>query len=210
MINVHVRPALVRALTHLGRALARVGVTPDVITAVGTLGVVVGAVAFYPRGQLFVGTLICTFFVLADMLDGAFARAVGRTSTWGAFLDSTLDRVGDAAIFGGLVLWFAGGGQSPLLAGLALFCLIAGVVVPYAKARAEGLGLRCESGLAARGARVFIALVAAGLAGLGVPYALHAGLGLLAVASAITVGQRFVQVHRQLRPQTSRPDGQRG
>lgn len=207
MINVHVRPALARALTPVGRALARVGVTPDVVTALGTLGVAAGSLGFYPRGQLFVGTLICTFFVLADMLDGAIARAVGRTSPWGAFLDSTLDRVGDAAILGGLVLWFAGSGGSPLLAGLALFCLISGVVVPYAKARAEGLGLRCEAGLAARGARVFIALVAAGLTGLGVPYALHAGLGLLAAASAVTIGQRFVEVHRQLRPERQRADG---
>lgn len=207
MINAHVRPALARVLAPLGRALARVGVTPDVVTALGTLGVAAGALGFYPRGQLFVGTLVCTFFVLADMLDGAIARATGRTSPWGAFLDSTLDRVADSAVFGGLVLWFAGGGQSALLAGLALFCLISGVVVSYAKARAEGLGLHCETGLAARGARMLIGLVAAGLAGLGVPYALHAGLGLLSAASAVTVGQRFVEVHRQLRPQSPRPDG---
>lgn len=208
MINDYVRPALGRVLTPLGRALVRVGVTADVVTAVGTLGVAVGALAFYPRGRLFVGTLICTFFVFGDMLDGVIARASGRHSKWGAFLDSTLDRLGDAAIFSGLVLWFAGGGQSPLLAGLALFCLVSGVVVSYAKARAESLGLRCDVGLAERGERVFVALVAAGLAGLGVPYALSVGLWVLTVASVVTVIQRFVEVRRQVRQEEGQSGGQ--
>lgn len=198
MINVHVRPALTRALTPVGRVLARAGVSPDAVTAVGTLGVAAGALAFYPRGELFVGSAVCTAFVVADMLDGAVARAAGRTSEWGAFLDSTLDRVADAVIFGGLVVWFAGGGDAPVLAGLALFCLISGVVVPYAKARAESLGLRCDVGLAERGERVFVALLATGLAGLGVPYVLPVGLWLLAVVSAVTIVQRFAEVHRQV------------
>lgn len=191
------RPALAKVLTPIGSALARAGVNPDAVTAVGALGVAGGALAFYPRGQLFIGTLVCTAFVLADMLDGAIARAVGRTSRWGAFLDSALDRVADTAIFGALVWWFAGGGRAPVLAGLALFCLISGVVVSYAKARAESLGLSCDVGLAGRGERVFVALVATGLSGLGVPYALSVGLWLLAAASAVTVAQRFAVVHRQ-------------
>lgn len=197
MINVHVRPALTRLLVPVGRGLARTGVTPDAITLTGTLGVAVGSLAFFPRGHLFLGAVVCTAFVLADMLDGALARATGRSSRWGAFLDSTLDRVSDAAIFGGLLLWFAGGGRAPVLAGLALFCLIAGVVVSYVKARAESLGFSCDVGLAERGERVFVALVAAGLAGLGVPYVLTAGLWLLAAASALTVLQRFLAVRRQ-------------
>lgn len=198
-INVRVRPVLGRVVTPTGRVLARAGVTPDAVTLVGTLGVAAGALAFFPRGRLFVGTLVCTGFVFADMLDGAIARARGRHSKWGAFLDSTLDRVGDSAIFGGLVLWFTGGGDAPVLAALALFCLIAGVVVSYAKARAEGLGMTCDVGIVERGERVFVALVATGLAGLGVPYVLWIGLSLLAVGSAITLVQRFVVVHRQVR-----------
>lgn len=209
-INVRVRSAMGRVWAPVGRALARVGVTPDAVTIIGTLGVVAGALAFYPRGRLFVGTIVCAVFVFADMLDGAVARAADRHSKWGAFLDSTLDRVGDAAIFGGLVLWFAGAGGSPMLAGLALFCLIAGVLVSYAKARAEGLGLRCDVGLAERGERVFVALVATGLSGLGVPYALTVGLWVLAVASAVTVVQRFVEVHRQVRQQERRQKDRRG
>lgn len=208
MINSHLRPALARALTPVGRVLARAGVSPDIVTVVGTLGVTVGALVFYPRGSFFVGTLICTAFVLADMLDGAIARAVGRTGKWGAFLDSTLDRVGDAAVFGGLLLWFAGEGRAPMLAGLTLFCMIAGVVVSYAKARAEGLGFCCDVGLVQRGERMFVALVAAGLAGLGVPYVLTVGLWVLALASAFTVAQRFLEVRRQVRRAGEHAGGQ--
>lgn len=198
MLNVHVRPALTRALKPIGRLLARTGVSPDVITVVGTLGVVVGAFAFYPRGELFVGSLVITAFVFSDMLDGALARERGTTSRWGAFLDSTLDRVGDASIFGGLVLWLAGSGDEPVLAALAMFCLIAGVIVSYAKARAEGLGLTCNVGLAERSERLLVGLVSIGLAGLGVPYVLAVGLWLLALGSLVTVVQRFAEVRRQI------------
>ncbi len=77
----------------------------------GTLGVCAGALGFYPRGELFVGTLVITAFVFSDLVDGAMARKVGRSkgaSTFGSFWDSTLDRIGDGAIFGALALYFAG------------------------------------------------------------------------------------------------------
>ena len=131
------------------------------------------------------------------MLDGALARVKGTTGSFGAFLDSTLDRVGDASVFAGLAAWFVLGGHSRLLAGVALFCLVAGMLVSYAKARAEGLGLRCDVGLAERTERLLIALVAAGLAGLGVPYVLPAGLWVLAAASAFTFRQRVLAVRRE-------------
>jgi CDP-diacylglycerol---glycerol-3-phosphate 3-phosphatidyltransferase len=108
------RPAVTRVLTPLGRALVKRGIGPDAITAAGTLGTVAAALFFYPRGQLFAGTMVITFFVLADLLDGVMARMTGPGSTWGAFLDSTLDRVGDAAIFSGMVLWFMVSGEQPV------------------------------------------------------------------------------------------------
>ncbi|ETK30438.1 CDP-alcohol phosphatidyltransferase [Microbispora sp. ATCC PTA-5024] len=192
------RPAVTRIMTPLGRALARLGISPDVITAVGTLGVVASALFFYPRGMLFAGTLVITFFVFADLLDGVLARMTGSGSTWGAFLDSTLDRLGDSAIFSGLILYFVLEKEPEiLLAGVALFCLVAGALVSYAKARAEGLGMTANVGLAERGERLVVVLVAAGLSGLGVPYILAAGLWLLAAASAVTVVQRMVHVYRQ-------------
>ncbi|MEV4458666.1 phosphatidylinositol phosphate synthase [Microbispora sp. NPDC049633] len=197
MLNI-LRPAVTRVMTPLGRALARWGISPDVITTIGTLGVVASALVFYPRGHLFAGTLVITFFVLADLLDGVLARMTGKGSTWGAFLDSTLDRLGDASIFSGLILYFVLKDEPEIvLAAVALFCLVAGALVSYAKARAEGLGMTANVGIAERGERLVVVLVAAGLSGLGVPYILAAGLWLLAAASAVTVVQRMVHVYRQ-------------
>lgn len=196
MLNL-LRPALGHVLTPIGTAVARTGVTPNAITIVGTAGVVGGALGCYPLGHLFWGSVVITAFVLFDMLDGAVARVTGKISKWGAFLDSSMDRVADAAIFSGLILWLADGGDNLPLAGLGLFCLVAGALVSYIKARAEGVGFTCNVGIAERGERLIIVLVAAGLDGLGVPYALHVGLWLLAVTSTITVVQRLLTVRRQ-------------
>ena len=197
MLNLRVRPALARVVDPVADALLRAKVHPDAVTALGTLGVVVGALGFFPRGMLFAGTMVCTFSVLTDMLDGAMARRLGRSSRFGAWLDSTCDRAADAAIFSGLVLWLTGGGDDRLLAGVALFCLVAGSLVSYAKARAEGLGLRADVGLAERAERLILVLVGTGLAGLGLDVALAVCLWLLAAVSAFTVVQRLVEVRRQ-------------
>jgi CDP-diacylglycerol---glycerol-3-phosphate 3-phosphatidyltransferase len=197
MLNA-IRPALDRVLTPVGRALARTPVTPNMVTVIGTLGMSAGALSLFPIGELFAGTMVCTFFVLGDMLDGALARVKGTSGPWGAFLDSTLDRIADASVFGGLTLWFMLGGHSRLLAGVALFCLVSGALVSYAKARAEGLGYRCDVGIAERSERLLIGLVAAGLAGLGVPYVLAIGLWALAGLSAVTFGQRVIAVRQAI------------
>lgn len=197
MLNLRVRPALGRVVDPVAGALLRTGVSPDAVTLVGTLGVVLGSLVFFPRGMFFTGTAVVFVFVLTDLLDGAMARRQGRTSSFGAWLDSTCDRVADAAIFSGLVLWFSGEGDDRLLTGVALFCLVAGGLVSYAKARAEGLGLRCDVGLAERAERLILVLLGTLLAGLGVPVALEVALWLLAAASAITVVQRLLEVRRQ-------------
>ena len=189
-------PAIDRLLGPLTGVLARTPVTPNALTITGTVGVSAGALALFPTGHLFPGALVCWFFVMADMLDGALARVKGTSGRFGAFLDSTLDRVADASVFAGLAAWFVLGGHSRLMAGVALFCLVSGALVSYVKARAESLGLRCEGGLIERGERLLIALVAAGLDGLGVPYVLPAGLWVLAAASTFTFGQRVLAVHR--------------
>jgi CDP-diacylglycerol--glycerol-3-phosphate 3-phosphatidyltransferase len=194
MLNV-LRPALARLLTPVGETLARTPITPNAITLTGTAGVVVGALWLFPTGNLFVGTLVCWFFAMWDMLDGALARVKGTSGRWGAFLDSTLDRIADAAVFAGLAVWLVRSRQDPL-AGVALFCLVTGGLVSYAKARAEGLGLSADVGLAERSERLLIALVAAGLTGLGVPFVLPIGLWALAVLTLITFGQRIWAVRR--------------
>ncbi|MGV1008518.1 MAG: phosphatidylinositol phosphate synthase [Dermatophilaceae bacterium] len=198
MLNRLLRVAWTKAMTPFAKFFLALGLSPDVITVVGTLGVCVGALAFYPRGEFLTGTLVITAFIFADNIDGVMARMSGREGPWGAFLDSTLDRVGDAAIFGGLVLYFAGPGAHLGLAGLALTCLILGMVVSYAKARAEGLGMTCNVGIAERADRLLAVLLATGLVGLGLPlWLLEVVLALLSVASAVTVVQRMATVRRQ-------------
>jgi CDP-diacylglycerol---glycerol-3-phosphate 3-phosphatidyltransferase len=193
------RPAMTRIFTPVGAALARTPITPNMITVAGTVGVVGGALGLFPIGELFPGAFTCTIFVLLDMVDGVLARIKGTSGTWGAFLDSTMDRLADAGIFSGLVIWFMLGGRNPLLAGVCLFCLVMGLLVSYTKARAEGLGLRCDVGLIERPERMLISLIAVGVSGLGVPYILNVGLWALAVGSAFTFGQRVLAVHQAAR-----------
>src|SRR5690348_9529957 len=198
MLNKYARALFTKIFTPVARLFLKLGISPDVVTIVGTLGVCVGALAFYPRHEFFWGTVVITLFVFSDTVDGVMARMSGRSGKWGAYLDSTLDRVGDSAIFGGLVLWYAGKGDDFLMAGLALACLILGSVVSYAKARAEGLGFTANVGIAERADRLVAVLVITGLVGLGLPeVVLTVVLALLAVASLVTVFQRMLLVRRQ-------------
>jgi CDP-diacylglycerol--glycerol-3-phosphate 3-phosphatidyltransferase/CDP-diacylglycerol--inositol 3-phosphatidyltransferase len=180
------------------RLLIKLRVSPDAVTLVGTIGVAVGALAFFPRGELLVGVLVITAFVFSDLIDGAMARKMGRTSRFGAFWDSTLDRVGDAAIFGGLALYFAGPGDSFLYLCVTLWCLTMGSVTSYARARAESLGMDAKGGLAERADRLVAILVMTGLGALfGLPILMEVTLWVLAVASTYTVGFRVLKVRRQ-------------
>jgi CDP-diacylglycerol---glycerol-3-phosphate 3-phosphatidyltransferase len=187
-----------RLMAPVARLLLRLGVSPDAVTLVGTLGVSAGALIFFPQGELAIGVVVVTVFVFSDMVDGQMARLSDRTSSWGAFLDSTLDRIGDAAVFAGLVLWFAGGGDALWLAALALYCLVMGNLTSYARARAESLGMQAKGGIAERADRLVLILVATFFADvLGFLPLLVAALVLLAVASTVTVVQRMVGVRRQ-------------
>jgi CDP-diacylglycerol---glycerol-3-phosphate 3-phosphatidyltransferase len=201
MLGIHARPQINRAVEPFARGLARLGVTPDALTVVGTIGVAGGALGFYPRGKFFVGTLVITAFVFSDLMDGAVARVTGSSGPWGAFLDSTLDRVGDGAVFGALALWYAGDGNNMTLCAVALYDLVAGVVTSYAKARAESLGMTCNVGIAERSERLITVLVLTGLSGLfNLPVLRPIALWGLAAATTITVVQRIVEVRRQSRP----------
>ncbi|MEV6110100.1 phosphatidylinositol phosphate synthase [Streptomyces sp. NPDC051940] len=204
MLNKYARAFFTRVLTPFAAFLLRRGVSPDTVTLIGTAGVMVGALAFYPRGEFFWGTVVITLFVFSDLVDGNMARQAGTSSRWGAFLDSTLDRVADAAIFAGFALWYAGDGDSITLCAVAIFCLASGQVVSYTKARGESIGLPVNvNGLVERAERLVISLVLAGFSGLhkfGVPHIdilLPIALWVVAVGSLITLGQRVVTVRRE-------------
>jgi CDP-diacylglycerol--glycerol-3-phosphate 3-phosphatidyltransferase len=205
VLSQHARPAVAKVLDPIGRALLRLGLTPDSVTVIGTVGVSAAALILYPRGSLLAGTLVIAVFALADSIDGTMARLSGRSSRWGAFLDSVLDRVSDAAIFGGLTLWFVAEGSTWGVP-LSLAALVLGQLVSYTRARAEGLGAEASVGLAERAERLILVLLAAAAVGLGLPAAvLVAAMGVLVVLSAITVGQRVVVVWRQLHEPSSEP-----
>jgi CDP-diacylglycerol--glycerol-3-phosphate 3-phosphatidyltransferase len=198
MLN-RLRPFFARLLRPVGETLARTPITPNMITAAGTVGVAIGALWLFPTGHLFAGTLVCWGFAMFDMLDGLLARMKGTTGPWGAFLDSTLDRIGDGAVFSGLAIYLARDHQ-PVLACVALYCLVAGGLVSYARARAEGIGVRADVGVAERSERLVVVLVAAGLTGLGVPFVLAIGLWLVAAGSTITFAQRVLVVRKAVGP----------
>lgn len=187
-----------RLLSPVARFLIRRGVSPDAVTLVGTLGVCAGALVFFPQGHLLAGVLFITAFVFSDLIDGFMARETGRTSKFGAFLDSTLDRIGDGAIFAGLALYWAGPGDSDLYLVLSLVCLVMGSVTSYARARAEGLGYEAKVGIAERSDRLVSILVMTGLGALfDLPILQQVTLWALAAASTITVVQRIWVVRQQ-------------
>lgn len=198
MLNKYARGFFGKLFTPLARALIRMGVSPDAVTIVGTLGVSVGALVFYPLGELFWGTVFITAFVFSDMVDGLMARMLERNSRWGNFLDSTLDRLADGAVFAGVAIWFFTGGENTAIAVSALVCLLLGSLVSYARAKAESLGCTAAVGLAERSERLVSVLVFTGLTGLGLPeVVLLVVLVLLAAASLLTVAQRIMAVYRQ-------------
>jgi CDP-diacylglycerol--glycerol-3-phosphate 3-phosphatidyltransferase len=184
------------AFDPMGRALTRVGVSPDAVTVAGTVGVIAGSVIFAARGQLIAATIVITLCALVDVLDGAMARARGYGTKYGALLDSSMDRVADGAIFGSLAWWLATTGQKTLAA-VALVCLAGGQIVSYVKARAEGLGFTCDVGVAERMERLILVGVGALLTGFGLSWGLGAVLWLLAVLTLVTIVQRLLHVRGQ-------------
>jgi CDP-diacylglycerol--glycerol-3-phosphate 3-phosphatidyltransferase len=177
------------------KAALRMGLTPDSITILGTAGTVVGALTLFPIGQLWWGAFTVWIFVLADMLDGAMARQLGGGTRFGAVLDATCDRIGDGAIFCGLLWWIAFGMHSTSLVVATLICLVTSQVISYIKARAEASGLSAEGGMIERPERLIIVLLGAGLSGLfGIPWLLHGAMWVLAVLSLVTLGQRVHSV----------------
>ncbi len=197
MVSSAFKPAVNRFIEPIARLAIRAGVTPDAVTLVGSIGTVLAAGYFYPRGDLFIGTLVIIVFALSDLFDGAIARLSERgASSWGGFLDSTCDRLTDSAILGSLAIYC-------ILEDLAIYpvviaSLVFGFLVPYIRAKSESYGVSCTVGIAERTERLIIALAAIGFHGLDVPYILAGLMWLLLALSIVTVIQRIVVVRNGL------------
>jgi CDP-diacylglycerol--glycerol-3-phosphate 3-phosphatidyltransferase len=201
--------------TPIAAALGRIGLTPNSLTILGFLGTCAAAGAAAGAAWLPAGILVLAFGAF-DLLDGALARATGRVTPFGAFLDSTLDRTGENLVYGGIAVG-AAAAQFQIGVILAVLSLSFASVVTYARARAESLGLHGEVGLAPREIRLVVlaaSLILTGLAG-GIamddggslvlldPWGagrspLTIGLGFIAILSATTIIQRIVHVRLQL------------
>jgi CDP-diacylglycerol--glycerol-3-phosphate 3-phosphatidyltransferase len=198
MVSSAFKPAVNRFIAPIARAAIKVGITPNAVTLIGTIGAIASAAYFYPRGELFLGTLAIIVFALSDLFDGAIARISSTgPSAWGGFLDSTCDRLTDSAIVGSLIVFslLDENGLELVLVG----ALVAGSLVPYIRAKAESYGIACTVGVAERTERLILLLTAAGFHGLGVPYIFAVGVWLLFILSTITAMQRIWVVRRGLK-----------
>lgn len=195
MISSVFKPAVTRVITPIARGLLALGITPNSVSILGALGVVISALSFYPSGNFFLGTMLICFFSLSDLFDGAMARlSDAGTTRWGSFLDSTIDRISDCAVLIGVIIALDNSGDD--LVPIVVLALATGTLIPYIRAKAESLGTECSGGLAERSERLMLALFAIGFEGLGIPFALSVGMWVLAIIGTITVVQRIMIVHK--------------
>jgi len=176
----------------LARALGRLGISPDVLTALGYLFHLPAMYAL-AMGHLQLGVVLVALASLFDALDGAVAREMGQSSTFGAFFDSVVDRYSEGTIFFGLLLWYArnGGLQETILIYAAM---LGSLMVSYARARAEGVGIQCKAGLFTRFERMVLIVI--GLLALQVRLLLWA----LAIMTNLTAVQRVYLVWHATHP----------
>lgn len=185
--------ALLAPVVRLAMALH---LTPNSITVIG-LGITLVASVLVATGWLLLGAVVLTAGSLLDAVDGALARATGGGTPFGSFLDSTLDRAGEAILYIGIGAWLVTSQPEPLWPVVALLVALAGsFLVSYAHARAQGIGLAADVGLAPRTERLVIVIGGVALAGLGFVPGLLAALVALAVLTTITVFQRTWHVWR--------------
>ena len=195
MLQSSLRAPVTKIITPLCRGLLKIGLTANGVTILGTVASVATSILLIPNGHLLAATLAITVFVLLDLLDGTMARLSEKGSNkWGALLDSTLDRISDAALLGAILWYLEKNNQSLSL--VVLFNIILGYLISYIKAKAESLDIECNGGFAERTERLIITLVSLGVAGLGYPMVLVLGMWVLFLASLLTVFQRFQIVYR--------------
>lgn len=216
--NADVRGVMAKVIEPVAKLLLKIGLTPDAITYLGTIGASAAALWFFPRGEFVAGVLVMILFIFSDLLDGTMARISGRAGPWGNYLDSTLDRVADGAVFGSVLIYFASRGEmsadgdildattAHVGTAAAWVVLVGAFTISYSKARAESVGATANVGIAERAERLIVVLAAAFLTGLlDQPYIITGAMVVLAVLVVITIGQRFATVKSQLRPPGQEP-----
>lgn len=197
MISDVLKPAVTRIISPVARFFLRIGLTPNLVTAIGALCVVGSALYFFPQGEFFVGTLVISVFMLSDLFDGAMARISSQgASKWGGFLDSTVDRISDSSILLAVSIYLID--RNDQLSIVYLVAVITGMLIPYIRAKAESMSIECSGGIAERTERAIIVLVGTGLHGLGVSYSLAISAWLLAILGLITTCQRLLIVKRAM------------
>ena len=195
MLQSSLRAPVTKFITPICRGLLKIGLTANGVTILGTISSVMAAILLIPNGHLLAASLALTGFLLFDLLDGTMARLSEQgTNKWGALLDSTLDRISDAAILGSLIWYLEKNNQT--LSVVVLINVVLGFLISYIKAKAESLDIDCNGGFAERTERLIITLVALGVAGLGFSVALVLGMWILLFASLVTVAQRFQIVYQ--------------
>lgn len=208
----HLRAPFKKLIEPLAKALISIGLTANAVTVIGTIGTIVVAFVTGITGWLFAGAVVLTLLVLADSLDGSIAKLTTGGTQFGAFLDSTLDRIADWALLAGVIVffilhadWWYDISQSSLDyiswvgVGAAMVSMMTSFVTSYARARAESVGFEVKNGIATRADRLVIILVGMAITGL-----THHGLWLaidmvlLAVLGVVTVFQRVLEARRQM------------
>ena len=185
----------------IARPLARLGVSPNLLTVLSFVGCAAAGASF-AVDRIAAAFILLVLSGILDMVDGRVAEFSGRTSRFGAMLDSTLDRYAEFALFGGLIWRF----RSGWIAGLAALALAGSIMVSYTRARAEGLGFECREGLAQRPER-FAAIATAAFFGFVFPVfdvAMAIALGIIALFGNITAVQRVLIVRRAERSRRSK------
>ena len=194
--NAGARAKISVLVDPVAAALTKRGVAPDAVTWAGAIGSIATSALFIAHGHFFLGAIFQGLFACLDLIDGAMARQQSRAGSWGAFLDSTLDRVSDSAVLCALIVWFAHQ-QSAVLVAVTCLALVTGFLTSYIRARAEAVGVSCKVGFAERAERSLLVWIGMLLAGVGVPI-LGLTMWVLAAASTVTVGQRMSYVRKQL------------
>ena len=202
MISARIKPSVVRLITPFCRGLLRIGITADFMTLIGTFVVVLGSFTLLANGKILASLIIIGLALLTDLLDGTMARLSEKgPSVWGNFLDSTLDRVADGAILISLAFYLHS--QNDSLFKVVVITLPISALVPYARAKAESLGIECKGGFAERTERLLILGIGGVLQLLGFDWGIALGVWLLLILSALTVLQRISIVRKATRSKAS-------